>query len=121
MKIKSLNIPLYRGKFIVVITKSPAKIKKYIPDFDDENIYAHSYYANYKKKQGFYIILNFKSQFGKVNHGTIAHEAVHTAHFIMKSRGIIEGFDNDEAEAYLVEWITDQVYKFIKKIKYKVK
>lgn len=120
MEIKALNIPLYRGKFIIIITDSTKKVKKYIPSFPDDFIYASSYYANYKKQQGFYIILNFKSPYRKIKHGIIAHEAVHTAHFIMKDRGIIDSFDNDEANAYLVEWVTDQIYKFIKKTKNKV-
>ena len=105
----------------MIITNSVKQIKKYILTFEDSFIYASSYFANYKKQQGFYIILNFKYQNRKIFHGTIAHEAVHIAHFIMKDRGLIEGFDNDEAEAYLVDWIVDQTYKFIQKTKNKVK
>ena len=121
MKIKAINVPLYRGKLVIIITDSTKQVKKCIPYFDDNYLYAHSYWTKYKKSQGYYIILNFKNTYRKIHHGTIAHEAVHTSHFIMKDRGLIEGFDNDEAEAYLVEWITDQVYKFIKKTKHKVK
>ena len=67
----------------------------------------------YKKDQGFYILLNFKHH-KKIYHGTIAHESVHIAHFIMTYSGLVKSLNNDEAEAYLVGWITDQVYKFMK-------
>ena len=36
---------------------------------------------------------------------------------VLKKEDIV----NDEAEAYLAEWITDQVYRFIKKTNHKVK
>ncbi len=121
MKIKAINIPLYRGKLVIIITDSAKQVKKHIPEFDDAYLYAHSYWAKFKKSQGYYIILNFKNPYRKIHHGTIAHEAVHTAHFIMKDRGIIDSFENDEAKAYLVEWITDQVYKVIKNANHEVK
>lgn len=122
MKIKAINVPLYRGELVIIITNSVKHLKKYIPDWTDKEIYASTYYALYKDKtQGYYIILNFKSPYRKIQHGTIAHESVHAAHFIMKHRGLTVDIDNDEAEAYLVEWITDQVYKVVGQTKYKVK
>jgi hypothetical protein len=117
MKIKASEVPLYRGKLVIMIAESANSIKKYIPDWSDMEIYASTYYAPYKKKQGYYIILNFKSPYRKIQHGTITHEAVHAAHFIMKHKGMMGDFVNDESEAYLVEWIVDEVYKFIKKTK----
>ena len=122
MKIKAVNVPLYRGKLVVIITSSVKQLKKYIPDWTDKEIYASTYYAPYKEKQqGYYIILNFKGTYRKIQHGTIAHESTHAAHFIMKHNGLIGDLVDDEAQAYLVGWITDQVYKVIRQTKYKVK
>ena len=119
-KIKSAKVPLYRGYLVIIITNSVKKLKQYIPKFEDNGIYAHSYFHNFKNRQGFFVILNFNNELRKIHYGTITHESIHTAHFILQSRGLKESYENDEAETYLAEWITDKVYGFIKKNKFKV-
>ena len=47
--------------------------------------------------------------------GTIAHESFHVTSFIMKRIGIHPDINNDEAQAYLLSWVTEQVYKEFKK------
>jgi hypothetical protein len=49
--------------------------------------------------------------------GTIAHEAFHVSSFIMKRVGINPDVNNDEAQAYLLSWIVEQVYTEYKKTK----
>lgn len=120
MIIKAIKVPLYPGKLVIIITGSLKKAKKNISIFKDDYIYASSYFDVYKKDQGFYVLLNFNYH-KKIYHGTIAHEAVHIAHFIMTHSGLIDSFDNDEPKAYLVGWITNQIYKVIKQTKYKIK
>ncbi len=46
---------------------------------------------------------------------TIAHEAFHVTNFISKRVGIKPNVNNDEAQAYLLSWIVEQVYKEFKK------
>jgi len=46
--------------------------------------------------------------------GTISHEAFHITSFIMKRIGIKPDVNNDEAQAYLLSWIVEQVYKQFK-------
>ena len=122
LHIKEIKIPIYRGSLIITLTNSAKKLQKYIPDFEDRDIYAHSYLADYKGTQGYYIILNFDNKYRKIKHGTIAHEAaVHIPNFIAINRGIEPDFVNDEPIAYLAEWITDNVYKFLSKHKMIVK
>lgn len=101
----------------VIVSDDIEYVKKYIPEMEGE-IYAHSWLHRLGDKQFFVCILNFKAN-RKVTHGTIAHEATHLAHMILEQRGSIADYINDEHVAYLVEYITDFIYKSIGK-KYKV-
>ena len=47
--------------------------------------------------------------------GTIAHESLHVTNFIMKRIGIHPDVNNDEAQAYLLSWVVEQVYKQFKR------
>ena len=115
--IKSHKIPLYRGYFVIILSNSVDKLRKYLPDFDNKEIYAHSWYEKYRSKQGFIMVLNFDNAYREITHGVIAHEAMHLTNMIASLRGIEPDFNNDEHLAYLTEWIVDTVYKFIPKNK----
>lgn len=119
LHIKHIEIPLYRGYFIIIVTNSSDRVKKHIPIFPYDEVYAHSFSGNYRGRQGFMMVLNFKNGFRKIKHGVITHEAIHIAHFIADNRGIQANFNNDEPITYLAEWITDETYKFINKLNYK--
>ena len=113
--LKSFNIPLYRGKLVVMLTDDKQFIKQYIPDFDNNSIYAHTINAPFKGKDGYYIILNPKNRCRKIYAGTIAHEALHVTSFLFDNRGLKLDMNNDEAQAYLLEWIVDIVFDVINK------
>ena len=115
-----VDIPIYEGKLVIVLTNSIIKIQKYLPDFKRSDIYAHAWYDNYKGKAGYYMIFNFDNKGGKITHGTISHEAMHLTHYIADIRGFKPDFNNDEPLCYIIGWITDQAYKFINKKKFKV-
>jgi len=123
LHIKATEIPLYRSKLIIVLTNSKDKLSKYLPDFALENdaIYGHAWMDNYKGFQGFYMILNFDNPYRDLKHGCIAHEAMHLVHYLAEERGFQSDFNNDEPLTYLIEWITDEAYKFINKHKFKFK
>lgn len=55
----------------------------------------------------------------KLSHGLIAHEVVHLVNMIMADRGFKPDFNNDEAQAYLTEWVTEQIYKIPQITKFK--
>lgn len=42
--------------------------------------------------------------------GFVAHEAVHAANYIMAHKGLRADLNNDEPQAYLTEWVVDQVH-----------
>jgi hypothetical protein len=113
-------IPLYRGDLIIIITNSIDKLYEQFTDIEFNELYAHSIYNNYDGGSGYFMVLNFDSEHRNIMHGTISHEASHLAGMILKHRGVISDFDNDEPFTYLVEWITDIAYKVIDEYKFKV-
>jgi len=119
LHLKALEVPLYRGKLVIILTNDKQQLQKYIPDFEDEEPYAHTFLINWKGKQGFVIVLNFENSFRKIHNGTITHEAIHATHFIAQERGIEADFLNDEPITYLAEFITDAIYKLMTKHKFK--
>lgn len=42
--------------------------------------------------------------------GVIAHEAFHLTCHVFDERGIKPDLDNDEPQAYLLEWVVDRIY-----------
>jgi hypothetical protein len=118
--ISEKEIPLYSGYFVIILTNSIDNLQKYIPNVKTNNreVYAHSFYENYKGHEGFIVALNFHNN-SKIRHGVITHEAYHTANFIASARGLIADFDNDEPVAYLAGWVANEIYDFINKNKLK--
>ena len=106
------DIPLFRGKLILIISNDTEGVKKHLPNFGDRNVYAHTCYYNWKGHGAFFIVLNFDNPYRKVYHGTITHESIHAANMIADNRGVLADFSNDEPIAYLAEWIADQAYSF---------
>ena len=49
--------------------------------------------------------------------GTIAHEAIHLKNQIFKNKGITNDPDNDEPEAYLVQWFVNKIHDVLAKDK----
>lgn len=115
------NIPIYFGKLVVIISNDKDKVKKFVPVFEESEIYGHAIFGPYKGKQGFFVLFNFHSLCGKITHGVIAYEALHVVHFLAEERGFKSDFNNDEAIAYLVGWVTNRIYAFIRKNGFEVK
>lgn len=111
--IKELEIPIYRGFLVVILTNNTEKLIELFPDFGDREPYAHTIYTEWKNRQGFVIILNLKNSFRKIYHGSITHECIHAAHMIARARGIEPDFYNDEPITYLAEFIADEVYELM--------
>ena len=73
LHINHQEIPLYMGYFVMIITNSRKKVLKYLPDFQDKNVFAHTWLGNYKDRQAFFMILNFDHK-KSISHGVITHE-----------------------------------------------
>ena len=110
---KNVQVPLYHQYIQIIICDDVEK------EIDEVN---KKYYVNknrfdfsgYSEGQGKYnlILLNKKYLTDEAFAiSTIAHEAFHVSCFIMNRVGINPDVNNDEAQAYLLSWITEQVYK----------
>ncbi len=64
---KDLEIPLYRGSLIIVLTNDNDKLVNILPSFPrDKNIYGHTWHDNWKGDTGYLIILNFEKDYKKI-------------------------------------------------------
>lgn len=114
------KIPLYEGMFVVILTNDKERLRGHIPEFNDEIIFGHTFYTNWDGYGGYVVVLNFDSGFKKMSHGVISHEALHACLMIAEDRGFVPDFENSEPLAYLIGWITDQIYSVIEKHGFKV-
>lgn len=112
--LKEIDIPIYRGKLVIILTNSKKKLIKEIPKFGGPRIYGHAINKSYKGKDGYFIVLNTELATTAITPGVIAHESFHTAAFILGNRDVHFDIDNDEPYAYLLDWVVDQVYLFLK-------
>lgn len=110
---KAIEIPLYGGYLVIVLSNSRKKVKKFLPSFDRSEVYAHAWADNYNGQQGYYVILNFDSEFSRLDPGAIAHEATHISSYLFDIRGMKPDFNNDEPQCYLIQWVVNEVFKFI--------
>lgn len=118
--VKELEVPLYRGKLVIILTNDRDLLLKKVPTFSSNALYAHRYVADWKGFVGYIIILNFHNKFRGITNGTIAHEALHAAGAILHERGVDASFVNDEPITYLVDWITDEIHKEVNRRGFKV-
>ena len=82
---------------------------------ETRDLYAHALVLEHEKTTCYAIVLDLNSYNGTITYGTIAHEAHHIKNMIFNRRGMIADFSNDEAGAYLVEYITDFVCQNLNK------
>jgi len=111
---KVIDIPIYFGKFVIVATNNMKKLDKATKlKTNKTNLYATTFWNMYDEDEGFFVAFNFWNKNKQINHGVIAHEAVHIADFIFESRGVQRDWENDEPYAYIVQFLVDEIYKFI--------
>lgn len=110
--ITAKEVPIFKGKLVIVLTNDVDNVKKYLPNWEDDYVYGHTWKYSYKNRQGYYLILNLWNTDMEITHGVIAHEAVHVAQFVTERAGIRD----DECTAYITEWATDQVYRYLDKM-----
>lgn len=112
MKSQTFRIPLYETNLKVYVVKKSFKklYKKYKLGGDCKDHKDHKGFT--LDKNGNVVIGILKSS----SPGTIAHEALHATHIIMKYVYMEPDLDNDEAEAYLLTYIVDKIHKFKNKI-----
>lgn len=108
MRIKTINIPIYRGKLTIIFDKDLSYVeKKYktssLNNFGAVTLKDESKYRNY--------VVAFEYFDGSI----IAHEIVHIINYIFLDCGIELDRVNDENQAYLTGWLFDEIDKFLNK------
>jgi hypothetical protein len=113
---KEINkeIPLYKGQLVVILCDDVSELKDNSPNFPHSQIFAHSYGKEYKGEEGYFILLNTKSEQAKITQGIIAHEALHIVNILFQQRCVGYQLDNDEHACYLLEWIVDEVNNILR-------
>jgi hypothetical protein len=108
-------IPLYGFHFILSVSRDIHKsISKYSHLFGDdipEDVCAGGMCVSSDGAFALFFDIEY------LNHGVIAHEIFHACHDILRFTGEEYHEENQEPYAYLCQWITDWVYKNIKKAK----
>ena len=112
-KVKLYEIPLYRGYLAVIVTDNLRKLKKLIPEYTRDDIFASTYLTTINEFRTIATIFN-PADSSHLTHGIISHEAYHAASFILDFAGHVSEF-NDEPTAYLTEWCTDRITENIPK------
>lgn len=62
------------------------------------------------------VILNPNNSYSYMTPQVLVHEAVHVKNMVFRELGYKPKTDNDEAEAYFVEWIFSEMESFLKKV-----
>lgn len=115
-----IDIPIYFGYLIIIFTEDVNIVgKKFDLGLQDNKVYPAFVQATRDKNSvsQYFIVFDIKH----ICHTVVAHEVSHCANWIFHHRGITLDSVNDEPYAYLVGWITGEVYKYADKNKITIK
>lgn len=116
---KVIPIPIYRGRFIIILTDDKEELRKktgfgdYTLGSFEEYIFAHHVFSDYNGWQGYHVVLNPNYEYKDISPGVVAHECLHFVLELFKERGIEPDVDNPEPATYLLEWAVEEVHKFM--------
>jgi hypothetical protein len=108
---KEIKIPIYFGKLTLIVTTDWKEVDKVFGTKIDEKLYDAVVFESKDKDQ---YVLAIK----QVEWPIIAHEVVHVVNAIFLSCGIELDRHNDEPQAYLTGWITNEIDIFLKENKF---
>ena len=103
---KTFKIPIYRHRVTLIQTES-----------FDEIIKKYNIVGVDEKTGGFHFIEDNRMSIvvsDKISHGDLAHECLHCINSIFYSIGYEPKTNNDEPQAYLLSWLIDKCYNYIK-------
>jgi hypothetical protein len=116
----SLVVPIYCSRLHVAFSENVIKeketINKRFPDTITED---SDFCAQADSRRNHILVVfnmkNIKNEIDLIE--TIAHESVHLTNFLFLRKGIKLNLNNDEPQAYLLGWITGEIYKVYLKFK----
>ena len=112
-----VKVPLYFQYLYVIVSDDVEKEIDAIRKIFNISIDRFEF-AGYSESYGKFNVVVLNKKYLKDENfaiGTIAHESLHITSFIMKRVGIHPDVNNDEAQAYLLSFVVEQVYKEFKK------
>ena len=110
MESKRINIPLYPGGLVVFL----GDLKEVEGKYDLRSTFGcNALCFPREQEEKFTVHLCFSSL---PSMGTLAHECFHATSFILGRLGVHPDHDNDEAQAYLLDWVVDTVYGELRKL-----
>lgn len=120
MRVKKLYLELYKIRFILIESNDSKEVEEKYNLELGEDLYAHTALRSIKEKEldwsCIYLVFNTKHTHAKITPGCVAHESIHAANYIFSIIGAEVDIYNDETYCYLVEWIVNQVDKFLNTI-----
>lgn len=119
---KIFKCPLYPIWICLIASDNAKYVRRRHELIVDDFIAGHSFKAGIslpgEEDQAvcLFMVLNPKYKFGgtEFNHGMIAHECLHGCSFILGHVDILADHGNDEAMAYLMQYLVNEVTKFMK-------
>lgn len=109
MRVRKVDIPIYYGKLIIVISNNYPKVaKRYKIEEDISKAGAFVWNDEKNDQLRYYVCVDENIE----NH-LIAHEVVHLVNLIFLDRHIELDRQNDEPQAYLTAWIFKQIEDFL--------
>ena len=114
---KKVKIPIYSGNmFIHLVENWKGLNKEFHFDPKLDNSMDGCVFTSSKKDGCTEFHIAFK---GTPSNSLIAHESVHVVNSIFKHCLIDLDLDNDEPQAYLTEWVFEEVEQFFEELKLK--
>ena len=111
---KKIKIPIYQGTLDIAIFDNYEKSEYQFDGDFEPSYYDFAGYSIMNNKYYLVIINKIHNKDEITTIGTIAHEALHVTNKIMRDCGIEIDLSNDEVQAYLLSYITEQIYKIYK-------
>lgn len=115
---KAINIPIYTGKLVIILTNQDEKLPVQT-QINSLELYAMSFTNDIDDNRvGFHVVFNAWGM-NRINHGVIAHEICHCVDSVMDYH-FIESTKINEPRAYITGWITERIYSFLRKKRIKI-
>ena len=103
---KSFIVPIYNFKVEVVVFDSLLEVRNKYPEFMTVGTKACT--VEYSNSMAKIIVPSYK-------YSSVIHELEHIKNLIWKDKGYKPQENNDEPDAYLIEYLYDKVDKIIRK------
>lgn len=101
---KKIKVPIFNDYIKIVVFEDYKQInEKYNAEFTNTTEATVTRWGNAG------VLALFRKD--KVTLQVLVHECVHIVNFIFKAKGIVLDVDNDELQAYLTDWVFNEINK----------